>query len=1186
MKLTCLFVAMGCTGMQLLMANSGKSQELNEVRVSLELKNEPLRAAFTRIEQQTDFRFAYNRQLIDNSGSVTISRGSYTVEKALELMLANTRLLYRRVSNKIIVYRADDSTAGRTPVEMKALVAAQTGGTIKGVVTNDKGEPMVGASIILSGQAKGTPAGLKGEFTIDGVKPGKYTLQISAVGYQTVLRDVTVSNGQVVELDIQLKSGGNPMSEVIVTGYSRQSKHDVTGAASTISADQVAQTPAADITGELQGRVAGVTVDGQGGPGAPQVVRIRGIGTLGDNDPLYVVDGVQIRMGPNTTNGSQNISNLINPNDIESITILKDPSLTSLYGAEGSNGVIVITTKSGKLGAPRLEYNGYIGENAPRHLPKDITPQQQADAYFQSFANSTPVMTPPTPNLFGTGTAPVLPYYIIEQTGQDNTGVQAGDPAANAALYNLDNYRILKANQSGTDWWRTIFRPAITENHQLALSGATDKSNYAVTLGYMNDQGTMLNSYFIRYSLRVNTQFKIRPWLRVGENMEMSFTSQNTVGRGFNNDLASLYEISPLMPTHDIMGNFAGTKDATFLGNQVGSPLTDRSLSKNAHGYNQSMIGTAYIEAEPIKGLTYTNQIGFEFIPTEYHYYVDTVPQDPGGATVNMFSEGGGYTTDWRWLNKLAYTTTVAGVHKITAFVAYEAHEFATRSYSGLTGDLPYTGSNSLYLNEGNPNVFTSQLGGGGDKQTDASYLGNIAYSLMDRYLMTVSGRRDGSSKFGPNDYYANFGAVSAGWRISQEKFMDKVTWINDLKLRASYGASGNNAIPSGLYQSLYSVNAFGYYDLAGTNTSSMVGAFLSQFGNPGQHWETNYMTNIGFDAAAFSNHLTASFNWFDRLDKGLLYEPPAPGTAGAALAPWENIMTFDNKGVELELGYNNKVGKLRYEMSFNIATYRNKVKYIDGIDSTFIAGGAYGSGGGTFLTRSIVGKPVSSFYGYVSQGFFQSAQDVAGHADESATFGITQANGAGHFKYRDLNNHGVIDPNDETYIGNPNPKFTYGYTLNLYYGNFDFGVTLQGVYGNKIFNYFKAVSLFPNGAISGQGGVIQGSLDTWTPSNTNAKLPIYSQNTGVNDLSPSSYFVESGSYMRVKMAQLGYTFPKNKAFDRLRIYVQGYNLFTFTHYSGIDPEVNDGNPNNIGVDYGTAFPISMKLLFGVQLGL
>jgi hypothetical protein len=366
-----------------------------------------------------------------------------------------------------------------------------------------------------------------------------------------------------------------------------------------------------------------------------------------------------------------------------------------------------------------------------------------------------------------------------------------------------------------------------------------------------------------------------------------------------------------------------------------------------------------------------------------------------------------------------------------------------------------------------------------------------------------------------------------------------------------------------------------------------MVGAFPYQLGNPSLHWEQNVTTNLGFDATVLNNKLTASFNWFDKTTKGLLYQPPTSGTAGSALSPYENIMNFTNKGIELEMTYADKISRaFRFDMSFNIATYRNKVNYIDGVAGTYIPGGSYGSGGGTYLTRSEVGHPVSSFYGYVYQGLFQNAQDVTGHASETS-LGITPANGAGHVKYKDLNGDNIIDPtNDQTFIGDPTPKFTYGYNLNLYYKNFDFGILIQGVYGNKIFNYFKTQSLFPNGAVAGMGGLEQGALNTWTPSNPNAPLPIFTQNTSVNDLSPSSYFIENGSYLRVKTVQLGYTFLKSKTFSRLRIYVQAYNILTLTHYSGIDPEVNDGNPNNLGVDYGTAYPISMKLLFGVNLGL
>jgi len=1191
MKLTCLLVAMGCTGMQLLMANTGKSQELNEVRVSLELKKEPLRSAFSRIEQQTDFRFAYNRQLIDNYRNVTLTRGDYTVENALELMLANTHLLYRQVSNKIIVYRADDSTAGRTPVEMKALVAEQTEGTLKGKVTNEKNEPVVGASVLLSGVDKGTPSDVSGMYTLAGIKPGSYMLQVSAVGYVTVTRNITIADGQTLVVDVQLKVGNNSLNEVVVTGYSRQSKRDVTGAASTISADVIAQTPVMSVENVLQGRVAGVSVDEQGGPGQSQTIRIRGIGTLGNNDPLYVIDGVQVRMG--TSNQSQNISNLLDPAEIESITVLKDPSLIALYGSEGSNGVIVITTKTGKLGGPKLEYNTYVGEESPIKLPKMITPQQQANALYNSYINSSPTQSPQPTTFYGTGTTPVLPDYIIEG-GNANVGVMAGDPAANPALYNLANYRILKANMGGTDWWKLLFKSALTQSNQLSISGATDKSSYAISMGYLDDQGTLLNSYFKRLSLRVNTQFKIKPWLRVGENVDMAYSTSNTesrtggsnFGSNFNNDIAALYELSPLLPEYDIAGNVAGTKGTSILGGS--NPLTARRYSTSSKSYSQSLLGTAYVEVEPIKGLIYTNQIGFQFEPNEYHYYVPGVYQEPLADTVNSFGEGSGYYTDWRWLNKLAYSTTIYNIHRITAFAGYEARQFVSRSSFGLTGNIGFPSSNTEYLGNGNTGTasfITPLVSGGGDLYTSTSVFGNVTYSLLDRYLFTATGRRDGSSKFGPGDRIGNFGAVSAGWRVSSEKFMEKLVWLDDLKLRASYGSTGNDAIGSGLYLGTLSSGGFGNYDLAGTNISSMTGYFPYQLGNPDVHWESNISTNVGFDAAFMHNKLTATFNWFDKQTKGLLYAPPSSGTAGAALSPIENVMNFSNKGIELEMGYSDHIGPVRFDMSFNIATYRSRVNFIDGVLGDSIAGGYYGSGSHTSLTLANVGKPVSSFYGYVFEGYYQNAQDVSSHATESQ-FGITPTNALGHVKYKDLNGDGVIDTRDETFIGNPNPKFTYGYNLTLYYKGFDLGVLLSGVYGNKIYNLAKAITMFPNGAIVGQGGLVQGSLDTWTPSNPNAKLPIFSQNTSVNDLSPSSLFVESGSYLRIKQMQLGYTLPKIKGISRLRVYVQAYNIFTFTHYSGLDPEVNDGSPSDLGIDYGTAYPISRKFLFGVNIGL
>ncbi len=1183
MRLTCLLAVIGLTGMQLLIAGPGHSQDLDGVRVTLELKNEPLKMAFGKIESQTDFRFAYNRRQVDNYKNITLSRGSYPLDKAMELLLANTRLSFKQVSNKIIIFQAHDLASDHAVPEAGTVPVVQAAGGVKGKITNEKGDPVVGASVVLIGADKGTAAGIAGEFSLTGVKPGDYRLQVSAIGFQNIIRAITIRDNEILELNFQLKAGGNAMDEVIVTGYSRQSKRDVTGAASTISADVVAQTPVTSVESVLQGRVAGVTVDGQGGPGSAQTIRIRGVGTLGNNDPLYVIDGVQIRMG--TGNGSQNISNLLDPGEIESITILKDPSLIALYGSEGSNGVIVITTKTGKQGAPRLEYNAYIGTERPRNLPSIITPQQQAGALLQSYRSANKPF--PYQNFYDTSSGiPALPDFIIEGSAT-NLGVKAGDPRAAAGLYNYSDYRILQADKAGTNWWTTLFKPAMTENHQLTLSGANDKSNYAISMGFLNDQGILLNSYFKRLSLRVNTQFKLKPWLRIGENVELSYSTQNSEGRSATGDIAALYILSPLLPKYDIAGNPAGTNKALILGNS-GNPFTSRLNSLSNKNYSQSIVGAAYAEAEPIKGLIYTNQIGFQFFPNEYHGYSPVEFQEPIPGTTNVFTEGGCYSTDWRWLNQLAYSITLHDIHKITALVGYEARQFVYRNYGGVTGNIGFPSPNTQYLGNGNTGSgtpFVPTVSGAGDDYTNTSVFGNVTYSLMDKYLFTGTLRRDGSSKFGPDSRFGNFGAASAGWRISSENFMNGIRWISDLKLRASYGTTGNDAIPSGLYLGTNAAGPFGSYDLGGTNVSSMSGYFPYQLGNSKLHWETNVTTNIGFDAALFNNKLTGSFNWFTKKTKGLLYAPPSSGTAGSALSPYENIMDFTNKGVELEMGYTNHIGPARFDMSFNISTYRNRVNYIDGIDSSYIQGGQFGSNGAIYLSRSTVGRPVSSFYGYEYEGLFQNAADLTGHADESS-LGITAANGLGHVKYKDLNKDGVIDTRDQTYLGDPNPKFAYGYNLNLYYKNFDLGILLQGVYGNKIFNYARILSQFPNGSAAGQGGLTVAALDTWTPSNPTAKLPIFSQDLSAYDLSPSSFFIESGSYMRIKSLQLGYTIPNLGGIRRLRVYVQAYNLLTLTHYSGMDPEVNDGDPHNLGIDYGTAYPIAKKYLVGVNLGL
>ncbi len=571
---------------------------------------------------------------------------------------------------------------------------AKAQSSISGVVKDETGGGLPGVTVKIKGTNTITLTDVNGGFRISAIKTD--ILQFSYIGYQ--VSEMPVGDKTVINVTMQPES--KSLDEVIVTGYSRQSKHDVTGAASTISANVIQNTPVTSVEEAIEGRAAGVTVDGQGGPGNSQTIRIRGVGSFGNNDPLYVIDGVQVRIG--SSGGSQDISNLLNPNDIESLTILKDPSLIALYGAEGSNGVIVITTKTGKKGDPTLEYNGYVGVENPRNLPKTITPQQQADALYASYANSGMSIPSSISSFYGTGTTPVLPDYIIEdESGTGNLGVAAGDPQASPSLYNLQEtigfYREIK---EAPVWWSALFRPAITQNHNLTLSGATDKSNYAVAFVFLYDHGTLLNSYFKRYSLRVNTMFKIKPWLRFGENVEFSYASQNSETRGATNDISALYILSPFLPKYDIGGNLAGTGKALILGD-TGNPYTSRVNSLGDKSYSQSLVGSAYGEADIIKGLTYTNQIGVQFFPDEFHSYTPVLSQEPIPITSNVFAEGGDYSLDWRWLNKLAYTTTINGIHNITALAGYEIRQFVERSYSGETFGILYPSTNTEYLGNG-----------------------------------------------------------------------------------------------------------------------------------------------------------------------------------------------------------------------------------------------------------------------------------------------------------------------------------------------------------------------------------------------------------------------------------------------------------------------------------------------------
>lgn len=1141
-------------------ARDGEAQTILNRTISVRAENQPLKKVIDQLQTQSQVRFIYSSR-IRLAEPVSLVAANEKLQSVLDRLLTPLQIDYKVINEQIVLTRRGSSAGATTPdapiplPDSRADQPAER--KLTGRVTDaTSGQGLPGVNIVVKGTNRGTQTTADGNYDLT-VPNDATTIVYSFIGY--VSREMPIRNQSV--LNVALTADIQSLQEVVVTGYSTQSKRNVTGAVSTLSAGVVAQTPVTDLTSVLQGRVSGVTVDGQGGPGSQQVVRIRGFGTLGNNNPLYVIDGVQ-------TKGDLN---LINPNDIESMTVLKDAASAAIYGSRGANGVIVITTKRGKNGPPKVEYNTYIASQRPIKLPAMITPQQQADAFWGYLGNSNLPLTSP---IYGTGTAPVLPDFVVSQERGSSPLVGAADNAAtNPALYDYSNYRIFQTNKSGTDWFGEVFRPALNQNHQLSVTGGSEKSTYAVSMNYVDDQGTLLNTFFKRYSLRVNTDFAPKPWLRLGENIQLSYSQANSVGNNHSdqNVVASIFGISRLVPVYDIAGNFAGTSKNNLGG---ANPVAVQERSKNTKGYSARAFGSAYAEVEPIKNLVFQSRIGVDYVPYNSQFFQDVQPEASVSIRVNSLFETNGYSTEWRWTNKLSYQFDTGNDHHVDAFVGYESARATTRSAGGIVSGLFSNLPSYRYLSSGDPK--TVQLLGSGDASSQLSLFGNANYSFRGKYLLSASMRRDGSSKFGSLNRYGYFPSVSAGWRVSDEPFMKSLRWLSELKLRGSWGRIGNDAIQSAQTVNQYAADRYySFYDLNGTNITALEGLALLSVGNPQLRWETNETTNVGLDAAFLDNQFSLSFNWFNKRTKGLLFTPPQTTLDGDAIKPIQNIMNFSNRGIELEVGYASpRTRRLRFEMNANVSTYRNNVDYIDGNENTAILGGQYFRQ--FFLSRSVVGMPIASFYGYVHEGIFQTAEEVSAHAKQQGIPANNPARGIGHFKFKDLNNDGVVNDADRTFIGNPHPRFAYGYNLNVFFRQFDFTLFVQGVAGQQVFNYWRTRYAFP-------GGLGAGSLDTWSPTNTGAKLPIYS-NADLGDARPSSFFIEDGSYLRLKSLSLGYTLPPIKGVSKLRVYGQAFNLLTLTRYSGIDPEINNGDPSALGIDYGGVYPIAMKLLLGLNL--
>ncbi len=1059
--------------------------------------------------------------------------------------------------------------------------------TITGTVTTKDGTPLVGASVVVLGHKTGETTGPDGTFSIQ-VPANAKTLRVSYVGYQD--QDVAVS-GQS-NISVSLTSTATNLNEVVVTGYGTQRKKDITGSVAVVNVNDMKQVPSGTTESLLQGQAAGVTVVSSGMPGGGSNVKIRGITSIGNSDPLYIIDGVQ-----------GNINDL-DVNDIQSIQVLKDAGAAAIYGVRGSNGVVIVTTKRGRPGKARITYDGFIGTQRPLKNGFNIAnAQQQGEAIQQQYFNDNQPFNNTTQKQFANAAGQLqIPDYITP------TGLVGTDSLTDPSKYALYNNQITKANKQGTDWFHEIFKPAMEQSHTVSASGGSDKSTYYFSLGYFDQQGTLIGTYLKRYSARINTVFNVKDHIRIGENLYVvnkqnpSITNQNE-----GNAISYSYRENPIIPVYDIMGNYAGTHSQA-LGNSQ-NPVADQMRSENNKSNDWAVSGNAFAEVDFLRHLTIRTSIGGAFDNYYYYYFNPTAYENAeNNANPNTFGEGAGYNSSLTWTNTLKYSNTF-GQHNIQLLLGTEAITYKGRQLAATRGSYFITNSNNLTVD---PNLWTLGFGpastqtntdnGGVYQSALYSQFARLDYSYGDRYLLSGTVRRDGASVFAPGHQYGYFPSVTAGWRLSKESFFPVVSWLNDLKIRGGYGVLGNYLNVNGLNAyNLYGLSAAAAnYDLNGANNSSEVGAYARQIGNVSTTWEQDKITNVGLDATLFENKVEFSIEWYKKAISGLFFgENLGGGFAGGASAPQVNLGNIENHGIDLDLTYH---GSIRKDLTFDVlgtfTTYQNKVVSLAG--QKYQDEGSAGSGRIGSFTRLQPGQPIGEFYGYQVIGLFQSAADVA----KSPT---QQDAAPGRFKFKDVNGDGKITDADRTFFGNPNPKFTAGLNLSIQYKGFDLSTFLYASVGNKDINYVKYWTDFPQvfqGAVNkdvltqsaklvnAAGQPTYVTDPTAHVSNPGATIPVLENSANFSNTTTfNSFYMEDGSYLRMKTLNLGYTIPSKTltrfGIEHFRVYVQASNLFTITKYTGLDPELQTSDLNNntnFGIDFGN-YPANQKFYsVGVNL--
>ncbi|UKT64934.1 SusC/RagA family TonB-linked outer membrane protein [Pedobacter mucosus] len=993
-------------------------------------------------------------------------------------------------------------------------------GQLKGTVTDAKGLPLPGVTVKLqSTELKTQLTDDKGLYIFKDLPASNYTLTLSLIGYATQTRTISLSDGEIIQ-NITLVESINSLNDVVVIGYGTQRQSDLTGSISRVSSKEINSTPIVSLDRALQGRVSGVNVTTNSGrPGGSTTIRIRGTGSVNaGNNPLYVVDGFPVTD-----------LNSINPSDIETIDILKDASSTAIYGSRGNNGVVIVTTRKGKAGKSIISYDGYYGgQDVIRKVPL-LNARQYAD-----LVNEVQVSAG-NPAYFNGSTADrPLPTSLTE----------------------------------GTNWQDEIFKSnAPIQNHQLSVSGGSDQVKYAISAGYYGQDGIVKRSDFNRYSFRANVDGNIKSWLKAGLNLYSSFSNSNSArtevdGSAGGGVISAALSYSPTFPVYNPDGTYyvsLGTINGLSVDNPMAlvNELTDIDRTTR-------VLGNSFLEFTFSKGLTFKTTFGGDISSSKSNYYATRLAQ-VGASSNGIASIGNNQIVSWLNENTLNYSKTFASIHSLNAVAgftnqAWERESF-TANASGFNNDF------ALYNNLGTGATLVAPTSGA--SQTSLlSFLGRVNYAYNNKYLLTVSGRSDGSSRFGPNRKYGFFPSAAFAWKLGEENFMKTQKVLSDAKIRLSYGLGGNQEI--GDYQYVASLSA-GRYILNNTLYSSNTNGSV---GNEDLRWEKSAQFDMGVDLGFFSNKVRLTADFYRKETSDLLFNVGIPPSSGYA-SMLQNIGGIKNQGIELELTSSLEAGKFKWEGQLSYSRNRNEVLTLNNLNEFTTGADArlFGASLNPILLK--VGSPLGQFYGRVFDGIFQTGDNIAASAQPTAK--------PGDIRYRDLNGDNVInDTGDRQVIGNSNPKFFGGFNNTFTWNNFDLNIFFQGSYGNDILN----ISRFDLFSLNGGNNNSAEVLNRWTPTNHSNTIPRANLTGGSRIL--SSFVVEDGSYLRLKNLSLGYRFPgkilKKAGANSARIYIAAQNLATITNYSGFDPEVNRFGNSTIsqGIDYGV-YPSAKTLLFGLN---